>query len=524
MRVLIPLGEASRAEVQSAVERQFGTDNLTWLERQELRRHPLQVSARLAGQTFDDAVLIAGDLHQERLRLTSLILSLTRARHRWRIDLRGNRERWTLRHHVAEHAGPVVRHALACIAAATLSVPLLRLIDSLIKPRQIALKSAPRKILYLRSQLWLGLEGGGSVAHTAGVIGGLEHAGVQVHAVASDHLTGVQATTRVARPEVWFDGSLRELEDLAYNVAFCVGALREIRRFKPDAIYQRHTAFNCAGTVIARVLRMAFVLEFNSSEVWKGRYWGGLRMTRAAELVERINLRAADRVIVVSEVLRQQLIADGIQREKIIVNPNGVDVRVFRPDVDESRIRQQLDLVSSVVVGFSGTFGKWHGIPTLAQVVPMVVQARPQVRWLLIGDGPLRSLIPDSAERVHRVGMLPHAEMPAYLAACDILVSPHGRQADGGEFFGSPTKLYEYMAMGRPIVASAVGQIADVLENGESALLVAPDDAEALRDAILKLVDDACLRLSLGRAARQAAENRHTWLQNAERVLAGLTR
>jgi glycosyltransferase involved in cell wall biosynthesis len=180
------------------------------------------------------------------------------------------------------------------------------------------------------------------------------------------------------------------------------------------------------------------------------------------------------------------------------------------------------------VVGFSGTFGLWHGIPTLARALPRIVAARPTVHWLLIGDGPLRPLV-DNAIREHHVeervslpGLVPHAEMPGYLAACDIVISPHAKQADGGEFFGSPTKLFEYMAAGRPIVASGVGQIANVLEDERSALLVPPDDTDALCDAILRLVDDACLRSRLGQTARVAAVERHTWRQNAERVLAAL--
>jgi glycosyltransferase involved in cell wall biosynthesis len=115
--------------------------------------------------------------------------------------------------------------------------------------------------------------------------------------------------------------------------------------------------------------------------------------------------------------------------------------------------------------------------------------------------------------------MVPHAAMPDHLAACDVLVSPHGRQADGGEFFGSPTKLYEYMAVGRPIVASRLGQIAEVLEDQVTALLVEPDDPRALAEAIVRLVDDACLRRRLGCGARAAAEERHTWRQNAQRVI-----
>jgi glycosyltransferase involved in cell wall biosynthesis len=176
-------------------------------------------------------------------------------------------------------------------------------------------------------------------------------------------------------------------------------------------------------------------------------------------------------------------------------------------------------------VGFSGTFGAWHGIPTLAEVVPRVLRARPQVRWLLLGDGALRRLVDEAVERnavgdrVCRVGLVPHADMPEHLAACDVLVSPHGRQADGAEFFGSPTKLFEYMAAGRPIVASAVGQIAQVLADGESALLVPPEDPEALCEAIVRLVDDACLRARLAQAARRAAEEQYTWHHNAARLL-----
>ena len=186
----------------------------------------------------------------------------------------------------------------------------------------------------MRSQLWLGLEGGGSVAHTAGVVRGLEQAGVAVQVVSSDRLPGVSAPTRIVAPETWFDGPLREVEDLAYNVAFFIAALRAGRCSRPSAIYQRHTAFNISGALLSRVLRVPLVLEFNSSELWKGRYWGGLRLAHAAECVERINLRAADRVVVVSQVLAEYVRATGVPAKNIVTSPNAVDPAQFRPDVD----------------------------------------------------------------------------------------------------------------------------------------------------------------------------------------------
>ncbi len=467
---------------------------------------------------MDAAVLVVRDLSEGRLRLTSLVLALPRTRERWRIDVRGGREHWSLASHLRDNWLAVVRHLAACALAAAVGGPVLTALAPRFGPRALR-SSRPRRVLYLRSQLWLGLAGGGSVAHTAGVISGLLACGSDVNVVSSDALAGVSAPTCVVRPEVWFDGWLRELEELAYNVAFFGAALKTALCVKPDVIYQRHTAFNVVGAVLSRILRLPLVLEFNSSEVWKGRYWGGLRLAGAARAVERINLRAADRVVVVSEVLRDELTRQGVPACTVVVNPNGVDPRVFSPTVSGHAVRRSLGIPEEdVVIGFSGTFGLWHGVPTLAEAIPRVLAARPNVRWLLIGDGPLRHLIP-SDPRVHAVGMVPHASVPEYLAVCDVLVSPHGRQADGGEFFGSPTKLYEYMAMGRAIVASRVGQIAHVLVDGESAVLVEPDDVDALTQGVLRLVDDPSTRARLAQAARAAAEARHTWRQNAERVL-----
>ncbi|HEV7662580.1 MAG TPA: glycosyltransferase family 4 protein [Chloroflexota bacterium] len=530
--LVMPLGEVSRAQVEAIVVQHFGTGvDLEWFDRAVLRGSVARVAASLLGlwrREFAAAVLVAPDLQQSRLRITSLLLALAPARHKCRLDLRGTREPFSTPAHLAHYGAAIVRHLAACAAARVLGEPLLHLVDRVLRPRRIALRR-PRRILYLRSQLWLGLAGGGSVAHTAGVIGGLEQAGVAVQVVSSDGLPGVNVPTDVIQPEMWFDGRLRELEDVAYNVAFGVAAWRTARRTPAQLIYQRHTAFNCTGAVLSRLLRVPLVLEFNSSELWKGQYWGGLHYRRVAALVERINLRAADGVVVVSEVLRTQLIAQGVGADKILVNPNAVDPLVFGPHVDGSAVRRRLGLApSDVVIGFSGTFGLWHGIPSLAAVLPFTLEARPNVRWLLIGNGPLRRLVEEVVEEhglhasVLLPGLVPHGEMPGYLAACDVLVSPHGRQADGGEFFGSPTKLFEYMATGRAIVASAVGQIADVLRDGETALLVPPDEPAALGAAIVRLIDDAPLRSRLGEQAREVAVARHTWRQNAERLLGSL--
>jgi hypothetical protein len=282
--LVVPLGECSRAQVDKAVGRQFPGACITLLDRGDLRRRPLRTLVRLLARRFDAAVLVTSDLEQPRLRLTSPVLMLARAGSRWRIDLHGGRERWDPGEHLVREGWAVVRHLLACGLAFAASGLLLRLLEKCVLPRTRAWcehnSSSGRRdlgphtqsrrgtrVLYLRSQLWLGLAGGGSVAHTAGVIGGLLAASAEVYAVASDQLAGVCAPTRVVRPEIWFDGWLRELEDLAYNVAFTLEALRVVRAFKPDLVYQRHTAFNVSGAVLSRALGLPLVLEFNSSEM-----------------------------------------------------------------------------------------------------------------------------------------------------------------------------------------------------------------------------------------------------------------
>jgi glycosyltransferase involved in cell wall biosynthesis len=240
---------------------------------------------------------------------------------------------------------------------------------------------------------------------------------------------------------------------------------------------------------------------------------------------ERLNLRAAARIFVVSEVERRNLLSAGVEADRIVVNPNGVDVEKFRPGVGGTLERQRLGIDSDeTLVGFVGTFGPWHGVLVLARAIALLPEDA-RIRFLLVGAGSLRDeaeqIICEAGfqERVIFTGVVEHERVPSLLDACDVLASPHVPLEDGSEFFGSPTKLFEYMAMGKPIVASRLGQIAEVLEDERTALLVEPGDAQALAQSILRLARSRELRESLGAAARSAATERHTWAHNAERVL-----
>jgi glycosyltransferase involved in cell wall biosynthesis len=187
--------------------------------------------------------------------------------------------------------------------------------------------------------------------------------------------------------------------------------------------------------------------------------------------------------------------------------------------------RGKLGIASDeTLVGFVGTFGPWHGVLALAEAIALVPKDI-NVRFMLIGDGSLRPEVErrlrhtGDLDRAIFAGVVSHERVPRMLDACDMLVSPHVPLADGSAFFGSPTKLFEYMAMGKGIVASRLGQIGEVLADQQTALLVEPGNAVELAHAIVKLAADVDLRERLGKAARKAAIARHTWQQNAANII-----
>jgi glycosyltransferase involved in cell wall biosynthesis len=389
-------------------------------------------------------------------------------------------------------------------------------------PRKITPRPRVRAV-YLRSTPGPGTQAGGAASHIKGVIEGLETLGVDVQIISNDLIAGMNAAEdrfTVIPPQP--GGGTRALFDIHNNLVFTRGAVPLIEQADPDFIYQRYARFSWAGVVAANRTRRPLFLEYNGSEVWVGRHWDRVGRLELLERYERLNLDAAARIFVVSDVERRNLEARGVAGEKIVVNPNGVDVERFRPNVGGAEARRELGIRDDeVVAGFVGTFGPWHGVEKLADAIKLINVSR----FLLVGSGSLQAEVQKRLEaevaggRVIFTGAVGHERVPSLLDACDILVAPHVPLADGSEFFGSPTKIFEYMAMGKAIVASRLGQIGEVLVDGETALLVEPGNVEELRAAIIRLVESEDLRRQLGANARSVAEREHTWTHNAQRVL-----
>lgn len=399
-----------------------------------------------------------------------------------------------------------------------------RAVGSRTSPKPDGQELVTPRIAYIRSTPGVGTQAGGAATHINGFVNAAIELGAEIRVISNDYIAGIDRTRlKLIDPEPL--GSTRAAFDLRNNLIFSAGAMREIEQSPTDLIYQRYARFSWAGVAASLRTGLPLFLEYNGSEVWMGRHWDRGGMLPLLRRFEHLNLEAAARIFVVAEVERRNLLRAGVPDEKIVVNPNGVDTEKFRPGVGGVAVRSELGVVEDeILAGFVGTFGPWHGVLALAEAIALM-PADSKVRYLLVGAGKLREefqRIVSAAGREQQVifaGHVEHERVPALLDACDILLSPHVPLEDGSEFFGSPTKLFEYMAMGKGIIASRLGQIGEVLVDEQTALLTEPGNEQELAKAIIRLSSSPELRERLGAAARDAAIAEHTWKHNAQRVL-----
>ena len=230
-------------------------------------------------------------------------------------------------------------------------------------------------VLYLRTEptmRWMGAYVGGSATHTTGVINGFVANALDVRVVAPERPAGIEGAGFTAAPPGRPYQLVRGLSYTAYGERI----VRAAGDVGADFVYQRYTLGSSAGLELAQRGGVPLVLEFNGSEIWVEQQWksGRLRFAGVLSALERRNLADASLVVVVSDVLREAVLEQGVPDQRVLVNPNGVDVERLAPlrDRDAPEWRRVEGRPEAPTVGFIGTFGPWHGVLLL----PDLVEAR----------------------------------------------------------------------------------------------------------------------------------------------------
>ena len=314
------------------------------------------------------------------------------------------------------------------------------------------------------------------------------------------------------------------------NYRFLDAAVQSLKDKNVDVIYERNGLYNAGLAMASNRLNLPYVIFFEADQIMEldimNKPIKGLLRLRANQLL-RYNLNAADCIICVTDAGKRHLINNWhVSAKKIVVFPNAVYVDRFEPDEDaRAQIRKSLELRDEPVVMFVGNFFHWHDVSTLLDAFEQVIKGCAEARLVLVGDGEHKAEMMQKASAlgldnaVKFTGIVPHDEVPRYMAAADIAVVPYPPMQQ--EMWLSPLKLFEYMSSGRAVVASAIGQIIDVIRDGENGLLTPPGDMSAMSDAIMKLLQDPKLRSRLGSQAREDAVRKFSWesyLSRLERI------
>ena len=315
---------------------------------------------------------------------------------------------------------------------------------------------------------------------------------------------------RVIRTWVYATPNRGFLRRILNHLSFALSSLSALRRVgRADVIFVESPPLftGLAVLVYSRVKRAPYI--FNVSDIWpqSAIELGALRSRLAiklAEMLERHLYSRAARVSVVTPGMLERLAARGVPRGKLFLLTNGVDTDVFRPGPPNTDLVRSLGLGERKVFLYAGTHGMAQGLNTVLEAAKQT--KNPEVLYVFAGEGAEKEALMKKvqAEGIGNVRFLPNqlkAVMPDLVNLAYASIIPLRRL----ELFKSalPSKMFESMATAKPIVASLWGEAAELIESARCGLVVAPEDASALRDAVEKLAEDPSLARELGDNGRQ---------------------
>jgi glycosyltransferase involved in cell wall biosynthesis len=313
-----------------------------------------------------------------------------------------------------------------------------------------------------------------------------------------------------------------ELMEISYNLMAMKKLRKRLSETRIDLIYERYAFFCCAGVYLAKKRGIPIVLEVNEVS--------GFERVRPQCFVwllkkfEQYVFSNASAIVTVSEFLKHQVEIRGGNPEDIIVIPNGIDTELFSKQIDSSDTRNKLKTGDKTIIGFIGYLVHWHRLDVLIDVFARIHAKYPNTLLLLVGDGVLRNDLENLAKEkgiedaLIVTGRVDHSEIPKYIDILDIAMIPNSNM------YRSPIKMFEYMAMGKPIIAPDQQPILAVIQDNVTGLIFKNGDADDLLAKIEAALNSKEKCRDIGAKAKRLVEEKYTWDLHAETILAFLNK
>ena len=300
-----------------------------------------------------------------------------------------------------------------------------------------------------------------------------------------------------------------------------------VEAFRPDVLHAHSPVLGALAALrVGRRHKLPVMYEIRAfwedAAVGNGTGTEGSIKFRATKAVETWAVRRADAVAVICEGLRRDLVSRGIDADKIMVSPNGVDMAMFGdPPPRDEALAMQLGLSRGDVIGYLGSFYDYEGIDDLISAMPALIAARPDAHLLLVGGGPMEAALraqaaaSPAAARIHFIGRVPHSEVERYYSLVDVLAYPRKKMRLTD--LVTPLKPLEAMAQGKLVAASDVGGHRELIDDGVTGTLFAADDPVAIATALSRLLADRSGWDQRRATAREFVERDRNWSSNISR-------
>jgi glycosyltransferase involved in cell wall biosynthesis len=289
-----------------------------------------------------------------------------------------------------------------------------------------------------------------------------------------------------------------------------------------DWVYEYAATLQCLGWIFQRqgipwILQAEALLFYEAKAERKA-----LVLDNLARWMEIRAYQKCDVLACVSETLKEMLVRDfGINSEKIVLVPNGVDIDFINPEIHIPK-----RIFTGFTVSFVGSLYAWAGLDLLLQAISELRVQGLDISLVVVGDGAMKAAWEKQAEELELLsciaflGRVPWQEVPQYIAGCDVGYSGQV-QLQIGKMYLSPMKLYEYMAMAKPVIASAFEDAKRLVCDRKTGFLFQPGDKDDLKRALVEAYQKRETLPEMGRFARLEIVNHHSWTVRVQALVEG---